>query len=79
MMDYTEKHCSHCGQRLRLPKDIGGIVMVCPTCGNKFHSDFKLGGIRRRAHAIMLTNIFEWPYATLKRIAGFLASRRNNK
>ena len=72
MMDYTEKKCPKCGQRLRLPKNIGGIVMACPTCGNKFHSDFKLGGIKKNTHVNALTNIFEWPYKTLKRIARFL-------
>lgn len=76
MMEYTEEQGHQCGQRLRLPKNIGGLVMVCPTCGNKFHSDFKLAGIKRRTHANMLTNIFEWPYNTLKRIAGFVASRK---
>lgn len=76
MMDYNEIKCPKCGQRLRLSKNIGGMVMVCPTCGNKFHSDFKLGGIRRRTHAIMLRAIFEWPYATLNRIAGLLTARK---
>lgn len=75
-MDYTEIKCPKCEQRLRLPKNIGGMVMVCPTCGNKFHSDFKLGGIRRSTRAIMLRTIFEWPYATLKRIAGLLTARK---
>jgi transposase len=75
MIDYTEKKCPECGQRLRLPENIGGIVMECPTCGNKFHSDFKLGSIRRNKHVNALTNIFEWPYKTLKRIARFLTLR----
>lgn len=79
MIEYTEKQCPQCGQRLRLPNNIGGIVMECPTCGKKFHTDFKLGGIRRSTHATMLTNLFQWPSATLKRIAEFLASRRDNK
>jgi len=76
IMDYTEKQCPKCGQRLRLPNNIGGMVMLCSTCGNKFHSDFKLGGIKRSPHANMLTNIFEWPYKTLKCIVGFMASRK---
>ena len=73
-LEYTEKKCPECGQRLRFPKTIGGMAMACPTCGNKFHSDFKLGGVRRSSHATMLTNIYEWPYRTLKRIYGFMAS-----
>jgi hypothetical protein len=35
-----------CGQQLRFPEDIGGVLVACPSCGNKFQSDFKLGGTR---------------------------------
>lgn len=73
-MEYTEKQCPECGQLLRLPKNIGGMVMACPTCGTKFYSEFKLGGVRRSTNANMLTTIFEWPYKILKRIAGFLTT-----
>lgn len=76
MMDSHEKQCAQCGQRLRFPENIGGMVMACPTCGKKFHSDFKLGGTRTSTCDNVLTNIFEWPYKTLQRIAGFLASRK---
>ena len=37
-------HCSSCNQQLNIPQNIGGMVMVCPTCGHKFNTDFKLAG-----------------------------------
>jgi DNA-directed RNA polymerase subunit RPC12/RpoP len=40
---YTEKSCPSCGQQLRFPDDVGGVVMACPSCGNRFYSDFKFG------------------------------------
>jgi len=36
------KNCTKCNQQLRIPTDIGGMVMMCPSCGHKIHSDFKL-------------------------------------
>ncbi len=36
------KNCARCNQQLRIPKDIGGMLMECPSCGHKFHTDFKL-------------------------------------
>lgn len=42
MTAYTEKKCPQCGQRLRVPDHIGGLLMACPACGQKLHSDFKL-------------------------------------
>jgi len=47
MTDYTEKKCPQCGQLLRFPDNIGGMLMECPSCGKKFQSDFKLGGAGR--------------------------------
>ena len=73
MTDHTEKKCPNCGQQLRLPKNVGGLLMVCPTCGEKIHSDFKLGGTRKSAaHRGLFTTIFELPYDIMTRIGRFL-------
>jgi len=40
----TIQRCRKCGQKLRFPRDIGGMLMACPNCGQKFQSDFKLKG-----------------------------------
>jgi DNA-directed RNA polymerase subunit M/transcription elongation factor TFIIS len=37
------KSCRKCKQKLRIPQDIGGMVLVCPSCGQKYYTDFKLG------------------------------------
>ena len=74
MTDFTEKQCPKCGQQLRVPKHIGGMVMVCPSCGNKFYSDFKLGGTKRSEHRGILTTIFEMPYDTMMRIWRYFTS-----
>jgi len=50
MTEYTVKKCPKCGQQLRFPNHIGGMLMACPSCGNKFHSDFKLGCGKRTVH-----------------------------
>ncbi|WP_163337163.1 zinc ribbon domain-containing protein [Desulfopila sp. IMCC35008] len=72
MTEYTEKKCPECGQRLRIPKHIGGMLMSCPSCGKKFHSDFKLGGARQSAAPPgLFTTIFELPYKIMSRIAHF--------
>jgi DNA-directed RNA polymerase subunit RPC12/RpoP len=42
MTEYSEVKCRKCGQQLRIPNNIGGMLMACPTCGSKFYSDFKL-------------------------------------
>lgn len=42
MDNYTEKACTHCGQYLRIPTDVGGVVMACPACGHRFSSGFKM-------------------------------------
>ncbi len=36
------KKCSKCTQQLRIPTDIGGMVLRCPSCGHEFHTDFKI-------------------------------------
>jgi hypothetical protein len=48
------------------------MVMDCPTCGKKFHSDFKLGIIGRSKYGNAFTTIFDLPYKTLKRFVGFI-------
>ena len=45
MSEHMEKDCPACGQRLRFPKNVGGMLMACPSCGKKFNSDFKLGPV----------------------------------
>ncbi len=34
--------CPRCGQQLRFPDHVGGMLMACPTCGQEFASDFKI-------------------------------------
>ena len=71
MTDYTEEECPKCGQQLRFPENIGGMLMACPSCGNKFHSDFKLGSVKRSVRRDVLTNIFEMPCEIMRRIGRF--------
>lgn len=42
MKDYIIKNCKECNGSLRIPSDIGGMLMQCPNCGYQFHTDFKL-------------------------------------
>ena len=42
MKNYVMKNCKECQQKLRIPADIGGMLMRCPNCGYEFHTDFKL-------------------------------------
>ncbi len=48
--------------------------MACPTCGNTFQSDFKLGGVRRSVSKGIFTNIFEMPYKIVSRVCKFFTS-----
>jgi C4-type Zn-finger protein len=66
MSGHIEKQCPNCGQQLRIPKNVGGILMACPSCGHKFSSDFKLGGVRKPKGVFM--KIFEFPQTILHRI-----------
>jgi len=43
MENYVIEKCKGCHQPLRIPSDIGGMLMRCPNCGYEFHTDFKLG------------------------------------
>ncbi|KAF0187799.1 MAG: hypothetical protein FD168_2328 [Desulfobulbaceae bacterium] len=71
MTEYTEKKCPKCGQQLRIPKDIGGMLMACPTCGDTFHSDFKLAVPGRRKPQEVVVEVFELPGKILQRITRF--------
>ncbi len=44
MSEDPVRHCPGCGQALRFPGNIGGMLMACPECGHTFISPFKLGG-----------------------------------
>jgi sarcosine oxidase delta subunit len=74
MSDYTEMQCPECGQRLRFPKDIGGMLMACPSCGKKFYSDFKLGGTRKMALPNKAAKAFGLPYEIVQRICRYFSS-----
>jgi len=69
MTEHTEKKCPNHGQQLRFAKNISGMLMACPSCGEKIHCDFKLGGARQRtAHRGFFTTLFELPYKIISRI-----------
>ena len=70
MTDHTEKKCPKCGQQLRFPKNVGGMLMACTSCGKKFGSDFKFGGVRKKG---VLTTIFEFPSEILSRISRYFS------
>ncbi len=73
MTEHTEKKCSKCGQKLRFPKNIGGMIMKCPSCGKKFYSDFKIGNSsRKQSHNVAVT-IFEMPTKIIERIIRFFS------
>ena len=69
MTEHTEKKCPKCGQRLRFAKNVGGVLMACPSCGEKFSSDFKLGSAKQSAaHRGLFITLFELPYKIVSRI-----------
>ncbi len=73
MEEYTETKCPECGQRLRVPKGIGGIQMECPSCGRRLYSDFKIKGQNENDTPLkkltmrkkLIVTIFELPTTTL--------------
>lgn len=71
MQDHIEKTCPKCGQRLRFPKNVGGIVMACATCGHRFHSDFKLGGVKKNTNRSMAVTLFELPSTLIRSIGRY--------
>ena len=42
MVNFVIKNCKGCHNPLRIPENIGGMLMRCPNCGYEFHTDFKL-------------------------------------
>jgi DNA-directed RNA polymerase subunit RPC12/RpoP len=79
MTDHTVKKCPKCGQQLRFPENIGGMLMACPSCGNKFHSDFKLGSNQStqiQGHRNLFTDLFEMPYRIVRRIGRYFSSKQ---
>ncbi len=42
MSDDLVRTCPGCGQALRFPPDVGGVLMACPECGHRFASPFRL-------------------------------------
>jgi hypothetical protein len=42
MSDALVRTCPSCGQALRFPPDVGGVLMACPECGHRFASPFRL-------------------------------------
>jgi len=75
MSEYIEKTCPKCGQQLRFPKHIGGMLMSCPSCDTKFASDFKIGKIKKTEPRGVPTTIFELPSTLLERIIRLFVSR----
>ena len=75
MNDYTELKCPKCGQMLRIPNRVGGITMICPSCSNKIHSDFKFGGVKQRTRKNILVTIFEMPNRIVQFISSYFSSR----
>jgi len=45
----TTRQCPKCGQALRFPDGVGGVLMACPACGHRFASPFRLGGTAKSA------------------------------
>jgi len=66
----TIKNCPQCNQDLRFPDHIGGMLMACPVCGQKFHSDFKLANPAPQKPA-GATNTDQSPEEPPKRPEGF--------
>ena len=75
MADYTETCCPQCGQRLRIPERIGGMLMACPTCGKRIYSEFRLNHSTRGGCRRVLKTVFEMPEPLLSRLKRFFLSR----
>ena len=41
--------CERCGCHLRIPPGVGGLAMVCPDCGERFHTVFRIGPVMHPA------------------------------
>lgn len=75
MSNYIEKQCPECGQQLRFPKHVGGVVMACPSCGKKFSSDFKVGQVGKKQHPGVAATIFELPTTLIERLYRYFRSK----
>ena len=81
MSDNYEKQCPGCGQYLRFPKKIGGMLMACPSCGHKFRTDFRFnfdsdGSNKPKSmESKMLKTIFEFPNKMVQGLGRYLSSR----
>ena len=71
MQKHTVQECKQCGQKLRFPNDIGGMLMACPNCGQKFQSDFKLKGCNKKS---VFQTCEEYTISFLPRLKHFLNS-----
>ncbi|BAH75218.1 hypothetical protein [Solidesulfovibrio magneticus] len=49
MSDALVRTCPGCGQALRFPPDVGGVLMACPECGHRFASPFRLAGNAKKS------------------------------
>lgn len=74
MGDHTVETCPKCGQQLRIPEKIGGMLMACPSCGNKLYSEFKLRHTGSGGHRNGFITFFEMPGTILSRIRRFFTS-----
>lgn len=76
MHKHIEKTCPKCGQQLRFPKDIGGMLMACPSCGQKFYSDFKLDTAGPKGRQGLFTQIFTLPDTLFQRLLRYFSAGR---
>ncbi len=49
MSQSAVRQCPGCGQTLRFPEGVGGVLMACPECEHRFASPFRLAGAARPA------------------------------
>lgn len=71
MVEHQIKKCPKCGQRLRVPAKIGGMLMACPSCKAKLHTDFKIGGVNKRDKCKGV-ELFELPSTIIEKILKYL-------
>lgn len=76
MSDSKIQKCHKCGQQLRIPTNVGGILMKCPACGQKIHSDFKIIKGKAQPPQVKKTNIvlliFEIPGKLLDKLIRYV-------
>jgi predicted RNA-binding Zn-ribbon protein involved in translation (DUF1610 family) len=81
MQDSIVRECTKCGQPLRFPTNLGGMLMACPHCGQKYQSDFKIKGTSHRSLFNICENISTLPCSNLIHrlrniITSFLSPKR---